>query len=169
MRIPVESSTSYRGRNAKPNWVVLLLFVGTALGVGSLGILFLPGPWYAGLSKPAWTPPDSWFGPIWAVLYLSMGIAAWLVWSERYHRARNASLLAYGIQLLINALWVPVFFGAKNIGAALFVIVALWLSVAWTLREFSRVKLSAAWLLVPYIAWATLAVALNLSIWKHNP
>jgi benzodiazapine receptor len=169
MRIPVESSTSYRGRNAKPNWAVLLLFVGIALGVGSLGILFLPGPWYAALSKPAWTPPDRWFGPIWTALYLSMGIAAWLVWSERYHRARNVSLLAYAVQLLINALWVPVFFGAKNIGAALFVIVALWLSVAWTLREFSRVKPAAAWLLVPYIAWVTLAVALNLSIWKHNP
>ena len=169
MRIPVESSTSYRGRNAKPNWVVLLLFVGIAVGVGSLGILFLPGPWYAALSKPAWTPPDRWFGPIWTVLYVSMGIAAWLVWSERYHRARNVALLAYSIQLLINALWVPVFFGAKNIGAALFVIVALWLSVAWTLREFSRVKRAAAWLLVPYIAWVTLAAALNLSIWKHNP
>lgn len=169
MRIPIESSTSYRGRNAKPNWVVLLLFVGIALGVGALGILFLPGPWYAALSKPAWTPPDRWFGPIWAVLYVSMGIAAWLVWSERYHRARNVSLLAYVIQLLINALWEPVFFGAKNIGAALFVVVALWLSVAWTLREFSRVKPAAAWLLVPYIAWVTLAVALNLSIWKHNP
>ena len=169
MRIPIESSTSYRGRNAKPNWVVLLLFVGIALGVGALGILFLPGHWYAALSKPAWTPPDRWFGPIWAVLYVSMGIAAWLVWSERYHRARNVSLLAYVIQLLINALWEPVFFGAKNIGAALFVVVALWLSVAWTLREFSRVKPAAAWLLVPYIAWVTLAVALNLSIWKHNP
>jgi benzodiazapine receptor len=169
MRIPVESSTSYRGRNAKPNWVVLLLFVGIALGVGSLGILFLPGPWYAALSKPAWTPPVRWFGPIWMVLYVAMGTAAWLVWSERYHRTRNVALLAYAIQLLINALWVPVFFGAKNIGAALFVIVALWLSVAWTLREFSRVKRTAAWLLVPYIAWVTLAVALNLSIWKHNP
>jgi benzodiazapine receptor len=169
MRIPVESSTSYRGRNAKPNWVVLLLFVGTSLGVGSLGVLFMPGAWYAALSKPAWTPPERWFGPIWTVLYVAMGIAAWLVWSERYHRARNVSLLAYATQLLINALWVPVFFGAKNIGAALFVIVALWLSVAWTLREFSRVKRTAAWLLVPYIAWVTLAAALNLSIWKHNP
>ena len=169
MRIPVESSTSYRGRNAKPNWVVLLLFMDIALGVGALGILFLPGPWYAALNKPPWTPPDRWFGPIWAALYVFMSIAAWLVWSERYHRARNVSLLAYAVQLLINALWVPVFFGAKSIGAALFVIVALWLSVAWTLREFSRVKPAAAWLLVPYIAWVTLAVALNLSIWKHNP
>jgi benzodiazapine receptor len=169
MRIPIESSTSYRGRNARPNWVVLLLFVGVALGVGAIGLLFLPGPWYAALAKPAWTPPDKWFGPIWTALYVCMGLAAWLVWSERYHRARNLSLLAYGLQLLINALWVPVFFGARNIGAALFIIVALWLSVAWTLREFARVKPAAAWWFVPYLAWVSLAVALNLSIWKLNP
>jgi translocator protein len=169
VRIPIESSTSYRGRNARPNWAVLLFFVGVALGVGALGLLFLPGAWYASLAKPPWTPPDNWFGPIWTALYVSMGLAAWLVWSERYHRARNISLLAYWLQLLINALWVPVFFGAKNIGAALFIIVALWLSVAWTLREFGRVKPAAAWLWVPYLAWVSLAVALNLSIWKLNP
>jgi translocator protein len=169
MRIPVESSTSYRGRNARPNWLALLLFVGVALAVGALGLLFRPGTWYASLAKPAWTPPDHWFGPVWTSLYVSMGLAAWLIWSERYHRARNVALLAYGIQLLINALWVPVFFGAKDLGAALFVIVALWLSVAWTTREFSRVKPAAAWLLVPYLAWVSLATALNLSVWKHNP
>ena len=169
MRIPVESSTSYRGRNARPNWVVLLLFVGVALGVGSLGLLFLPGPWYAALIKPSWTPPDRWFGPIWTVLYLAMSLAAWLVWSERYHQGRNVSLLVYALQLFVNALWIPIFFGGKSIGAALFIIVALWLSIAWTLREFARVKPAAAWLLVPYLAWVSLAVALNLSIWKHNP
>jgi benzodiazapine receptor len=168
MRIPIESSTSYRGRNARPNWLTLLLFVGIALGVGSLGLLFLPGPWYAALIKPTWTPPDRWFGPIWTVLYIDMGVAAWLVWGERYHRARNISLLAYGLQLLLNALWVPVFFGAENIGGALFVIVALWLSLAWTLREFARVKPAAAWMLVPYLGWVSVAAALNLSIWKHN-
>ena len=68
-------------------------------------------------------------------LYVLMGIAAWLIWRERYHRSRNAALAAYGVQLLLNAAWAPVFFGARNIGAGLFVIVALWLAIAWTVAR----------------------------------
>ena len=151
MRIPIESSTSYRGRNSRPNWLVFSAFVGVTLVIGAFGASLSPrvsaaaAAWYSHLAKPEWAPPTSWFGPLWTMVFaLLVGTAGWLVWSERYHRARNVSLLAYAVQLLINALWVPVFFGAKNIGAALFIIVALWLSVAWTLREFSRVKPAAA-------------------------
>ena len=69
-----------------------------------------------------------------------MGIAAWLVWRERYHRKHTAALLAYTVQLLLNALWAPLFFGASNIGAGLFVVVALWLAIIWTIREFRSVR-----------------------------
>jgi tryptophan-rich sensory protein len=174
MRIPIESATSYRGRNSRPNWLVLAAFVGGALAAGAIGAAFSPAassaarPWYAALVKPQWTPPDSWFGPVWLALYVLMGIAAWLIWRERYHRSRNAALAAYGIQLLLNAAWAPLFFGARNIGAGLFVIVALWLAIAWTVREFAAVKAGAAWLLGPYLIWVSVASWLNLSIWKLN-
>jgi tryptophan-rich sensory protein len=216
MRIQVDSSTSYRGRNARPNWVALFVFVVVALASGAVGALFSPGvvtpgvvtpgvvtpgvaapgvgapgvahdpagrgisvspakpaavstsAWYAGLRKPAWTPPNSWFGPIWTLLYVLMGSAAWLVWSERYHPRCRAALLCYAIQLVINALWAPAFFGAQSIGAGLFLIVALWLALVWTLREFAQVRVAAAWLLVPYLVWVSLALALNLSIWRNN-
>ena len=65
-------------------------------------------------------------------------------------------------------LWAPLFFGARNIGAGLFVIVALWLAIAWTMREFAAVKAGAAWLLGPYLIWVSVASWLNLSIWKLN-
>jgi benzodiazapine receptor len=175
MRIPIESSTSYRGRNSRPNWLALLVFVGLALAAGIVGALYSPGvsgasaAWYDSLTKPPWTPPPAWFGPVWIALYVLMGTSAWLIWRERYHRGRIAALLAYAIQLILNALWAPLFFGNRNIGAGLFLIVALWLAVAWTLREFARVTSSAAWLLVPYLAWVSLAVALNLSLWRYNP
>ena len=174
MRIPIESATSYRGRNSRPNWLVLAAFVGGALAAGAIGAAFSPAAssaarhWYAALAKPEWTPPDSWFGPVWLSLYVLMGIAAWLIWRERYHRGRNAALAAYGVQLLLNAIWAPLFFGARNIGAGLFVIVALWLAIAWTLREFAAVKAVAAWLLGPYLVWVSFASWLNLSIWKLN-
>jgi benzodiazapine receptor len=174
MRIQVEGSTSYRGRNARPNWLILAAFVAAALLAGAIGAVFSPGVsaaanhWYAMLAKPQWAPPNSWFGPVWTALYVMMGTSAWLVWRERYHRSRSAALAAYGVQLLLNAVWAPLFFGARNIGAGLFVIVALWLAIVWTIREFGAVKASAAWLLAPYLIWVGFASALNLAIWKLN-
>jgi translocator protein len=175
MRIPIESSRSYRGRNSRPNWLALLALIGIALGAGAIGAIFSPGgsakaaAWYATLSKPGWAPPNSWFGPISTLLYVLMGTAAWVIWGERYHRKRAVALLAYAVQLLLNALWAPLFFGAKNIGAGLFVVIALWLAIIWTLREFLAVRASAAWLLAPYLIWVSFAVTLNLSIWRLNP
>jgi hypothetical protein len=97
MRIPIESSTSYRGRNARPNWLILAAFIGAALAAGALGAVFSPGfsaptgHWYAMLAKPAWAPPINWFAPVWTVLYALMGTSAWLVWHERYHRGRSGA------------------------------------------------------------------------------
>jgi benzodiazapine receptor len=174
MRIPIESSTSYRGRNSRPNWLILAAFVAAALAAGAVGAVFSPAVsapakhWYAMLAQPDWAPPNSWFGPVWTVLYVLMGTSVWLIWRERYHRGRTAALAAYAIQLLLNAAWAPVFFGAKNIGAGLFLIVALWLSIAWTMREFAAVRAAAAWMLAPYLIWVGFASALNLAIWKLN-
>jgi len=175
LRIPIGGSTSYRGRNARPNWLALLIFIGLALAAGAVGAAFSPGlspatdHWYELLAKPDWSPPNRWFGPVWTVLYVLMGICAWLIWGERYHRGRRAALAAYSIQLLLNALWAPLFFGAHSIGAGLFVIVALWMSVVWTVREFAVVRVLAAAMLTPYLLWVTFASALNLAIWKLNP
>jgi benzodiazapine receptor len=175
MRIPIGGSTSYRGRNSRPNWLLLAMSIGMALAAGALNVVFSPrlsvaaSQWYVTLAKPAWAPPNSWFGPVWMTLYVLMGTSAWLVWRERYHRGRSVALAAYVLQLLLNAVWAPLFFGAKNIGAGLFVMVALWLSIAWTIREFAAVRPAAAWALAPYWIWVSFSSALNLSIWKLNP
>ena len=97
-----------------------------------------------------------------------MGTAVWLVSRERYHARRAPAFTAYAVQLLLNALWAPLFFGARNMGAGLFVSVALWLAIIWTMREFFAVRAPAAWLLVPYFAWVGYAMALNFSIWRLN-
>ena len=174
MRIPIENSTSYRGRNSRPNWLILAASIAAALAAGALNAVFSPAVsaaakhWYTMLAKPEWAPPNTWFGPVWTALYVLMGTAAWFIWRERYHRNRTAALAAYTIQLLLNAAWAPLFFGARNIGAGLFVIIALWLSIAWTIREFAAVKPGAAWMLAPYLIWAGFASALNLAMWKLN-
>lgn len=175
MRIPIESSTSYRGRNSRPNLPALAAFLALALSAGGVGAVFSPGfsapaaHWYSSLVKPAWLPPQHWLGPIWIGLYVLMAIAAWIIWRERYHRGRAAAIAAFCVQLLLNALWAPLFFGLRNIGAGLFCIVALWLAVGWTIREFARVKAAATLILVPYFLWVTFAAAVNLAVWKLNP
>ncbi len=175
MRIPVESSTTYRGRNSRPNLPVLALLVALALGVELLAYVFSPASspaaarWYAALAKPGWLPPRHWFAPVWTVLFVLMGTSLWLVWRERYHRARPTALTAYAVQLSLNALWSPLFFGLKNVGAGLFISVALWISIAWTVREFARVRSLAAIMMFPYLLWVSFAAAMNLSLWKLNP
>ena len=175
MRIPIESSTSYRGRNSRPNLPALAFFLVVTLSAGVAGAWFSPGfsapaaHWYAALAKPDWVPPQNWFPPVWIVLYVLMASAAWIIWRERYHRGRTAAITAYFIQLLLNSLWTPVFFGLKNIDAGLFCVVAVWLAVGWTMREFARVKAAAALILVPYFLWITFVAAINLAVWKLNP
>ena len=175
MRIPIESATSYRGRNSGPNLPALSLFALLSLGAGAGAYFFSPAgsgvaaQWYAVLVKPPWAPPQSWSVPLLAALYVFMATAAWLVWRERYHRARSVAMAAYTLQLLLNAAWAPLFFGLKNIGLGLFEIVALWSAVGWTVREFARVRPLAAWILAPYFLGVCFAVAMNLEIWKLNP
>jgi translocator protein len=174
MRIPIESSTSYRGRNARPNWLALIAFIALALAAGVIGAVFSPARspaaagWYAALSKPWWIPPSRWFALVWALLYVLMGTGVWLISQERYHARRTAALTAYAVQLLLNALWAPLFFGERNLGAGLFDCVALWLASLWTVREFFAVRVPAALLLVPYIIWVSFAMVLNFNLWRLN-
>jgi tryptophan-rich sensory protein len=154
------------------NWLKLLASVAACQLAGFLGSLFtrpaIPG-WYAQLQKPSFAPPNWLFGPMWVSLYLLMGIAAYLVWQKGL--AASGVRLALGIfifQLLLNAAWSPVFFGLRSPLAGAAVIVVLWLAIAATIFAFAKVSPPAAWLLVPYILWVTLASALNISIYFLN-
>ena len=123
---------------------------------GLIGVLAVPRAgfttWYATLQKPAFTPPSWVFGPAWTVLYLLMGIAAFLVWQEGLHsNAVRIALVWYLVQLVLNALWSPVFFGFHQIGWSLVVIVLLWAALIVTMRYFLQISRPAGVLLVPYL------------------
>jgi len=137
-----------------------------AAGVGGLASVNAAAK-YGLLEQPSWAPPAWVFGPVWTVLYVLMAIAAWLVWRTRPPVATSA-LVAYGIQLVLNALWTPLFFGLGWRGAALAEIVMLWIVLAVTIALFwSRSRIAAA-LLVPYLVWTTFAACLNFSVWQLN-
>lgn len=121
--------------------------------------------WYLNLTAPPGTPPNWVFAPVWTVLYVAMGIAAWLVWRRPRH---NAPLRLWGWQLLVNALWTPAFFGFRLPLLALGVMVVLVVLIALTIRAFARVRSDAALLLVPYWLWACYATYLNAGFWVLN-
>lgn len=147
--------------------VALTLTLGIGLA-GGLATASSVTTWYPALAKPAWTPPDWLFGPVWIVLYTMMGIAAWLVWLRAEEGRASFPLLLYALQLLLNAGWSLLFFGFRSPGLALADIALLWLAIAATLCAFARIRGWAALLLAPYLAWVSFAAALNLAIWLMN-
>ena len=134
----------------------------------AMGALFPPGEWYATLNKPSWNPPASVFGPIWATLYALMAAAAWLVWKRGGFEAQGGPLGLFVIQLVLNALWTPLFFGLHWPGVAFVEMILLWLALALTVASFHAVSRPAAWLLAPYLAWVSFAAVLNFAIWRLN-
>jgi len=134
----------------------------------SPGAVFMPGEWFAALKKPAWNPPSWIFGPVWTALYAMMAAAAWLVWRRGGWKEQRKPLLIFLAQLALNALWTPLFFGLHRPGVAFAEIVLLWLAIVATLVAFRPVNRTAAWLLVPYLAWVSFAAVLNGTLWRLN-
>ncbi|MBB4694943.1 TspO/MBR family protein [Paractinoplanes abujensis] len=135
-----------------------------AAAIGGLGVSGTSSE-YNGLEQPAWAPPSWLFGPVWTVLYVMIAVAGWLAWQRV---GFTLPLWLYSAQLVLNAIWTPLFFGAGQYGLAFADIVAMWLLIGATVVSFWRVRRAAALLLLPYWAWVSYAAALNLAIWQLN-
>ena len=127
------------------------------------------GDFYQQLVRPGWAPPPWLFGPVWSVLYLLMGIAAWLVWRERGFRGARAALTLFIVQLAANALWTWLFFAWRRGALAFGEILLLWVLIAATIAAFWRVRPLAGALLLPYLLWVSFATALTFAVWRANP
>jgi translocator protein len=139
-----------------------------AAAAGSAATLPRIRGWYAALAKPAWTPPDWLFGPVWTVLYLAMAVAAWIVWRRKGWAGSRASLSLFACQLGLNVAWSWLFFGLQDPALGFVDVVLLWMAIAATLAAFWRISIAAGLLLVPYLAWVTFAASLNFAIWRMN-
>ncbi len=146
----------------------LVLWILLALTAGWIGSMFMPGQWYNSLAKPSWNPPSSLFAPVWTVLYVLMGIAAWLVWKKAGFAGAKVYLTLFLIQLLLNALWSYLFFGAHQPMIAFFEILILWALILLTLLGFWKINPLAGGLLIPYLCWVSFASALNFQLWQLN-
>ncbi len=153
--------------------VRLIVACSVSLAAGGIGSLVVTDPgftsWYAAIQKPGFMPPSWVFGPVWTVLYLLMGVAAFLVWQRGLgSRIVRIALVWFVVQLALNASWTPVFFGLQRIDLALLVIVLLWAAIIVTIYYFFRVSRPAGMLLIPYLLWVSFATVLNASIWHLN-
>lgn len=154
------------------NFGKLIITIGISELAGVVGVFFTAPAiptWYAELAKPALDPPAWVFGPVWTTLYFLMGVAAFLVWQRDINR-RNVKIAlgVFVVQLALNALWSILFFGMRNPGVAFIEIIFLWVAISATIVVFAKISRSAAWLLVPYIAWVSFAAYLNYVIWTLN-
>lgn len=141
--------------------VLVTSLVGGLAAAGSGGV-------YAELELPAWAPPSWLFSPVWTTLYVLIAVSGWLVWRAAGLSRAKTFLVLYALQLVLNALWTPLFFALGLYGAALIEIVFLDVAVAATIVLAWRHSRIAALLLVPYLAWSLFASALTLAIWLLN-
>lgn len=120
--------------------------------------------WYSTLVKPSFTPPSIIFGPVWTVLYLLMGVSAFLIWNKRKKFNTKTAMLAFSFQLLLNFCWSLIFFGLANPLLAFVEIILLWFIIIYMVFTFYRIDKNAAYLQIPYVLWVSFALMLNLYI-----
>ncbi|MDF2514255.1 MAG: TspO protein [Herbinix sp.] len=144
---------------------------GIALLLGFLSSILSgnSGEIYRSLELPPYSPPGWLFGVIWPILYILMGIAAYLVYitPSSPEDKRNA-LFTYAAQLLVNFSWSIVFFRFSAYGAAVLVLALLIFLVALTLMFFFKINKAAAYLMIPYLIWLLIAYYLNVGVYVLN-
>jgi translocator protein len=146
-------------------WLILCF---AAAAIGAVAAV-QAGAFYEQLVRPVWAPPGWLFAPVWSVLYVLMGVAAWLVWRARGFKESGSALSLFVVQLGANALWTWVFFAWHQGALAFAEVILLWSLIVATAASFRRLNALAAAMLLPYLAWVTFASALTFCTWRLNP
>ena len=146
--------------------LVLCVFFCQAAGiVGALFTFPAIPTWYANLHKPSFSPPSWIFAPVWTLLFLLMGISAFLIWNKiEKDKKVKAALYVFVLQLALNTFWSILFFGLRSPLYAFGEIIILWLVILVTILNFYRISKAAAFMLLPYIFWVSFAAILNFAI-----
>jgi tryptophan-rich sensory protein len=166
--------------SSKKDSLRLGISIAIPLIAGVIGSIFTSesvSTWYQTIEKPAFSPPDWLFGPVWTTLYVLMGISLFLVWRattststfpKDRRREKIAAFIAFGSQLILNVLWSFIFFGLRSPQLAFAEIVILLISIVVTIVIFYKISRLAAVLMIPYAGWVAFASLLNLQIWLLN-
>lgn len=148
------------------DWYLFGIFLLACCAAGATGAVFQPGRWYEALEKPSWTPPDWVFPVAWTTIYLLISFAGARV---AVLQDNGYALAFWAAQGAFATLWTPLFFGLHRMKAALLCMLPLWLSVAGACYFSFQLDFWAGMAFLPYLAWVSVAAALNATVWRLNP
>lgn len=149
-------------------FVWFLVVVTLVCGIGAFYSPAHDPVWWNALKKPAAMPAGAMIPLIWMAIYIAMAISVWLVWrSAPWHRTGSAQLL-WWTQLILNAIWMPLFFGARRVDLAVIEIFVLVVAIGATIGAFRQHSRLAAWLLAPYLCWVGFLAVMSMQIWQLN-
>ena len=148
----------------------IIVAIAAAVALAAIGgVATTIGPWYRGLNKPSWQPPDWAFGPAWTII---LGLWAWsaiVAWEAAAGPAEQRTvLILFGVNAVFHLAWSPLFFNLRRPDLALIEVVFLWASLVALIAGLWPISRHAAWLIVPYLAWVSFAAYLNLTIVRLN-
>ena len=148
------------------DWIAFFIFLAASGAAAATGSMFQPGQWYENLDKPSWTPPKLAFPIVWTILYILIAVAG----ARVVHLEGSGYALAFwALQIALNTLWTPIFFGLRDMKAGLVVILMLWVAVLCTLISLLQVDMIAGLMFVPYLIWVSIASALNYAVMTRKP
>lgn len=123
--------------------------------------------WYFSLTKPYLAPPAWIFAPVWSFLYLTIAFSFVLYFLKKDEN-KGLGYLYFLVQMILNLIWTPVFFGTKNILLALIVIILMDVFIILTIKKFYEVRKFAGLILIPYLIWTLFATYLNFGYFILN-
>lgn len=145
------------------DWPIFFTYLAACAAAAATGAMIKPDQWYDRLNKPRWTPPSWVFPVVWTSLYILMALSAMRV------SGHGQSAALWSVQIALNTLWTPIFFGLHRMRSALIVMGFLWLAVAATMISFFTVDWIAGLMFVPYLVWVSIAAMLNYTVLRMNP
>lgn len=147
--------------------VPAVLLLGTLSG--ALAGSGYDNPWFAALNKPAAVPPGWVFATVWPVLYVMLGLSLAMILHARGAKGRERAVILFGLQLLLNFAWSPVFFALHKIDTSVSIIAAMIVVAVAQIFLMWRIRIGAALLIFPYLGWLMFAATLTFQISAMNP
>lgn len=151
--------------------IKLFLLIILLLVAGSLSGLFVStsiDTWYLALNKPFFNPPNFLFAPIWTILYILLAVYIWRISRLPQNKLTREARALFVLQLILNLIWTPLFFGLRSILFGLIDIIVLDVFVLRMLIISYKADKTCFWLLSPYALWLGYATVLNISLQLLN-
>ncbi|MBQ4493684.1 MAG: tryptophan-rich sensory protein [Elusimicrobiaceae bacterium] len=152
--------------------IILIILFLIAGGLSSIFVGSAVKGWYVFLKKPFFAPPALVFVPVWTILYILLAVFYWRL-DKIYDKSNNKKLIEklkgiFILQMVLNFMWTPVFFGLRNIVGGLIIILALDLLVVWITWLSYKIDKKCFYISLIYLVWLLYASALNLGIFILN-